>query len=295
MAVTQPNGVAGLGPFSIAGCNRLGPVAQVAPCAIVVIDAGGVITEFNAMAEVCFRSTADEAIGSDMRLLVTALPDGTGMAWVSDFLTGPTRPQHAVPRLIHARRRDGSTFPAELSLSVIDDRATRTYAAFFRDLSTHVAREPRRTATRGALLPVPSCSATGALTAELAHELTQPLAAASYFMSAGEALLADEANREQAIALMRLAGEQVLRCGDIIARVRAQATRPAAEIGETCVCEVIEDAVAPSLPGESGDAAVLDHERDSIAEIELLDRAQVADAVSQGTLPRSSPRHHGEI
>jgi PAS domain S-box-containing protein len=91
-----------------------------APDAVVCVDGNGRIALVNAQAERLFRYRRQELIGEPAEMLV---PDAVRAAHPEHrgrYMADPKpRPMGARSEL-HGRRRDGSTFPAEISLSAVE-------------------------------------------------------------------------------------------------------------------------------------------------------------------------------
>ena len=83
-----------------------------------------------------------------------------------------------IGRVVVGLRKDGSTFPMELSVGEVDRRRPRLFTGFVRDLT-----ERQRARARGCRSCRRSCShvsrlsAMGQMASALAHELNQPLTA----------------------------------------------------------------------------------------------------------------------
>ncbi|NYT40421.1 GHKL domain-containing protein [Sphingomonas sp. R-74633] len=77
----------------------------------------------------------------------------------------------------------------------------------------------------------------------LAHELNQPLAAASNFLAVGGLLLKSEGSREAAEAQIQQARGQIARAGDIIRRIRDYLAKGSAEMRVEPIDAVIHDAI----------------------------------------------------
>ena len=116
-------------------------------------------------------------------------------------------------------------------------------------------------------------AAMGQMASVLAHELNQPLAAASNYLSAAKRLPVVDGSR--AMALVDKAGQQILRAGEIIQRLRdfvskGQLTRHVAEIGP-----VLKESVALALMDRSHrDIKVVEHV-DPGARFVRIDRVQI--------------------
>jgi len=109
--------------------------------------------------------------------------------------------------------------------------------------------------------------------------LNQPLAAASYFISAGEALLADAANLEQASAILRMGGEQILRAGEVVRRVRALTAPPTPRLERVSLPDVVEVGTAMALLGEIEHEIEVVKNFDPLAEFVIIDRLQITQVI----------------
>ena len=116
-------------------------------------------------------------------------------------------------------------------------------------------------------------SVAGELATSIAHELNQPLAAASNYLSAAKRLPVVDGSR--AMALVDKAGQQILRAGEIIQRLRdfvskGQLTRHVMDIGP-----VLNESVALALMDRSHrDIKVVEHV-DPGARFVRIDRVQI--------------------
>ena len=108
---------------------------EAAPDAIIIVDERGRIELVNAQAIELFGYSRDELIGASIELLV---PEAVREAHVTHrhrYLSAPgTRPMGAGFEL-HARRRDGSEFPVEISLSPLATPSGILTISAVRDMS----------------------------------------------------------------------------------------------------------------------------------------------------------------
>lgn len=110
---------------------------------VIATDDRGQITTFNKSAEQVFGYAAAEAIGRNVALLIpheTAGEHGSClsrylMTETSSKLTGPG------PREVAAKRRDGSQFPAELSVGEIKTESEHQFVGILRDISVRKEAE----------------------------------------------------------------------------------------------------------------------------------------------------------
>jgi two-component system sensor kinase FixL len=152
------------------------------------------------------------------------------------------------------------------------------------DVSEHRAAEARLAAVQADLLRVSRLSAMGAMASGLAHELNQPLAAATNYLNAAGRLLSPpggEAGTLQARAdrLARAAvidaADQMLRAGDIVRRLRAFIGRGEAALRREDVGGVIREACELARADGAAGAADLVVRDVGCGEMALLDRTQM--------------------
>lgn len=126
---------------------------ESAPDPIVVVDHGGTIVLVNREAERSFGYRRDELLGQSIDLLV---PDAQRAGHESRrraYVTAPrTRPMGAEGARVAVRRRDGTEYPAEVSLSPLET-GEGLVIAIVRDVSVRLALEAqlRYLATHDAL------------------------------------------------------------------------------------------------------------------------------------------------
>ena len=114
---------------------QLVAVFESAPDAIVIVDADGRIGLVNQQAEALFGHERARLIGRRVGRLLPALRGGLASAQheAATNLDGPEGGRRTIETT--ARRRDGSEFPAEITLTSLDVGEGRTVAAFVRDVT----------------------------------------------------------------------------------------------------------------------------------------------------------------
>lgn len=116
--------------------ERKGAILESALDAIITIDHRGRIVEFNPAAERTFGRTAREVVGRNMgELIVPARLRGAHEAGMVRYLA--TKEAHVLGRRVEvpALRSDGSEFPAELAIAVIDRPGDPLFTAYVRDVT----------------------------------------------------------------------------------------------------------------------------------------------------------------
>ena len=122
-------------------------VLASAPDAIIGVNADGEIELVNTQAERLFDWTADELVGRPIEVLVPDAAHERHRGHLTGYLRDPqVRPMGAGLSL-SGRRRDGSEFPAEISLSATEhseDSEDRLVLAAVRDVTERIELEERR-------------------------------------------------------------------------------------------------------------------------------------------------------
>jgi PAS domain S-box-containing protein len=237
------------------------------PSAMFIVDGIGTIHAFSASAERMFGYAAHEVIGLNIAVLATGPTHHQAESFLERYHAGGKSHVSDATRVLYARRRDNSLLPVDLWMDEIDDGLQPLYTGFLRDLTEKSAAEEPLGEMRGQLLHISRLSAMGEMAAELAHELNQPLAAAAYFIGAADLVLAEDANREQGRALLRLGGEQVLRGAEIIRRMRGFASTDVLDMQSVSISSIIKDAMAMAVLGEGLDDIQLLCDFDSEADL----------------------------
>ncbi|WHU02818.1 MULTISPECIES: ATP-binding protein [unclassified Sphingomonas] len=109
----------------------------------------------------------------------------------------------------------------------------------------------------------------------LAHELNQPLAAASNFLSVGELMLKGDGSREAALLQVRQARSQITRAGDIIRRIRDYLAKGSADLRIEAIDDVINDAIELARGAKVAPSARITYSSAQPAARALIDRVQI--------------------
>ena len=128
--------------------NLLVRVAELAPCAMLLVDAHGRLTMVNAEAERVFGYQRHEMLGQALEMLLPAPLREAHVGMRRGFLAAPSARTMGDGRRLHARRKNGDEFPVEIGLSPIESsEGTNTLAAVF-DITS---RQLQQVATERAL------------------------------------------------------------------------------------------------------------------------------------------------
>lgn len=159
-----------------------------------------------------------------------------------------------------------------------------------RDETARRAAEERLEGLRAELLRAARLGAVGAMAAGLAHELNQPLGAATNFLAAAEAMLGPAAGAGTPAASLGLdgareavadAGRQTLRAGEIVRRLRDFVSNGDADMRVEEIGPLVAEACAAALPppGSGEGAVALDVHVAAGTCAALVDRVQVQQVV----------------
>ncbi len=108
---------------------------EAAPDGMVIVNREGVIVLVNAQVERLFGYERAELVGEPVEILVPDRFSGMHMAFRSGYVSEPrTRPMGLAGDL-HARRKDGSEFPIEVTLSPLETDEGLLVSAAVRDIS----------------------------------------------------------------------------------------------------------------------------------------------------------------
>jgi len=152
-------------------------VLDAAPNAMIMVDPAGVINFANASAATVFGYSLSELIGCEIEMLIPKRFRDRHPGYRKDFLSHPSGRAMGVGRDLFGRRKDGSEFPVEVGLSPMRTTRGVFVLASLIDITARKAAEleARRRLEQVELLG--RVSLLGEMTASLAHELNQPLAA----------------------------------------------------------------------------------------------------------------------
>lgn len=256
---------------------HLQSVLDTVPDAMVVIDTRGSMQSFSATAERLFGYTPKEAIGKNVSMLMPSPYREQHDNYLSRYLTTGERRIIGMRRIVVGQRKDGSTFPMELSVGEMRSGERRFFTGFVRDLTERQQTEQRLQELQAELIHMSRFTALGEMASTLAHELNQPLTAVANYLKGGRRLLdgGQSDNIPKAREAMERAADQALRAGQIIRRLREFVARGETERQVENLAKLVEEASALALVGAKESGVRVSFEFDPRAEFVLADRIQV--------------------
>jgi PAS domain S-box-containing protein len=219
---------------------------EAAPDAFVCVDRMGRIVLVNSQAERLFDYRREELIGRPVEMLVPDAVRDVHSRHRAHYLCSPvTRPMGAGLQLA-ARRRDGTEFPAEISLSAVQSDDGPIVSAVIRDVSERMraelevraAREEADRANR----------AKSDFLSRMSHELRTPLNAILGF---AQLLELDELSSQQADSVHHIlsGGNHLLALVDEVLEIsRIEAGRLNVSLEPVLLAEVVDKVVGLLQP-----------------------------------------------
>lgn len=253
---------------------HLRSILSTMPDAMVVIDITGSILRFSAAAEALFGHSEAEMIGRNVALLMPAPDRDRHDGYIARYLVSGERRIIGTGRVVFGQRKDGTTFPMELSIAEAGTGAQRIFTGFMRDLTERRRTEARVQDLQAELIHVSRVSAMGTMASTLAHELNQPITAVVTWVEAVRDQLAGPAPDLPALReALEHAAADALRAGRIVRRLRAFVARGEMERTVETLPMLISEAAALGLMGMAGVDVALDI--DPQASPVLVDRIQI--------------------
>ncbi len=208
-------------------------IVETAVDAIILIDQRGRIEAFNAAAERLFLYRADEVIGKNVSILMPEPYSSEHDHYLRRYQMTGNRHIIGVGREVTARRKDGTTFPAHLSVAELSVDGETKFTGIVRDLTERVKLEMKLREESG-LVKI------GELAAVLEHEVKNPLAAVGGAIQVlGEKLTAPEDREIIDEVLRRLDGLSAM-MGDLLLYSRP----PKPRLASVDLAELVESLLA---------------------------------------------------
>jgi len=256
---------------------HLRSVLETVPDAMIVIDSAGVMQSFSATAQRLFGYTQDEVTGHNVSMLMPSPYREMHDSYLSRYLTTGERKVIGRGRVAVGLRRDGSTFPMELSVGEMISGGKRSFTGFIRDLTERHETQRRLQDVQAELIHMSRFTALGEMASTLAHELNQPLTAVASYLNGCRRLLTGPDTGQSLILRDAIdkAAEQALRAGQIIRRLRQFVVRGEAEPHAEELRKLVEEASALALVGAKATGVRVGFSFDPSLSYVLADKIQV--------------------
>lgn len=197
----------------------LSSILDTVPDALVIIDTNGTIQSFGAAAQTMFGYGQDDVLGRNVSMLMPAPHREAHDEYLAHYARTGERRIIGIGRVVPGRRKDGTTFPLELTVGEVKLPGIHFFTGFLSDLTESEQREQRMHQLQAELAHVSRLSEMGQLASALAHEVNQPLTAVTNYLGGARRLLA-RGRGEAADAALERALEQSQRARQIIENLR---------------------------------------------------------------------------
>jgi len=274
-SVDRPDQHARLGAGTEA---HLRSILATVPDAMVIIDEQGIILSFSAAAEKMFGYAESEVVGENVSMLMPSPDRERHDGYLENYRRTGVRKIIGIGRVTTGRRRDGNTFPMELSVGEAWVEGKRTFTGFVHDITQRQQVQLRLQDLQSELAHVGRVSEMGTLASSLAHELNQPLTAIASYSEGLADLLAGDMDADKVVlareTLKDVASEAV-RAGEIVRRMRDFMSHGQTEHRTENLPQLITEANALALVGSREHGIDVQVSLDPKAEAVFVDRVQV--------------------
>lgn len=257
--------------------SHLRSILSTVPDAMVVIDDQGLILSFSAAAEQLFGYTEAELLGANVSRLMPSPDRERHDGYIRRYLETGEKRIIGIGRVVFAQRKDGSTFPMELSIGEARGDAHPLFTGFIRDLTERQKTEERLEALQSELIHVSRVSAMGTMASTLAHELNQPITAVANYVEAVRDLLVDPDPDDMPMIRDALddTAKEALRAGHIVRRLRDFVARGEVEKTIEKLPLLINEAAVLGLMGAREKGVAPRFDLDPYASPVLVDKVQI--------------------
>ena len=204
------------------GVEDLHALIDTVPDAMVVIDERGRITSFNKGAERMFGYSEGDILGENVSMLMPSPDREEHDGHIRRYLETGKKRVLGIGRVTTARRRDGATFPIDLSIGEVILRSEQAFVGFIRDLTESRKAQRMLHKLQDELAHTSRITSMGTLATSIAHELNQPLTAITNYAQAARDLLVDPtpANLSLVREALEETAQEALRAGHIVHGLR---------------------------------------------------------------------------
>ncbi len=259
---------------------HLASILDTVPDAMVLIDEAGLVRSFSSTAQRLFGWTSEEMFGQNVSRLMPEPYRSAHDGYLQRYYATGERRIIGLGRVVIGERKDGSTFPMELSVGEIRTGRERYFTGFVRDLTETQRTQARLQELQGELVHIARLTSMGEMASALAHEINQPLSAIANYLKGGRRLLEEpQLDRDMLDGALDKAGEQALRAGAIIRRLRDFVARGETERQVESLHRMVEEAAALALIGARELGIDVRFDYDAAVDRVLADRVQVQQVI----------------
>lgn len=251
--------------------SLLAQIVEASEDAILSGTVDGTVLSWNPAAERMFGWTKAEMLGNNSMLLIPPELREEQQARIERMKTGFSVRVYET----HRMHKDGRRIPVQVTLFPLHeaDGGIARGAAILRDLTAQRESESRVRTLEADNAHFGRLIEMGQMSAAIAHELNQPLAAIANYLAAARNLVQSGANLETLIEIMDKASRQTKRAGKVLRVLRDFLEKRETRVVAQDLNTVVRDAVAMASMGEDSVAMNLDL-ADDLPEVPL-DQIQI--------------------
>ena len=200
----------------------LDALMEAAVDAIIIIDENGMIQRFNPAAEAMFGYSEAELRGRNLSLLMPEPNRSRHDSYLERYSRTRKAAVIGTGREETGLRRNGETFPRQLSVGEIRQPNRSRYVGIIRDVTEMRQAQQQVRHLEEQLLHADRLVILGELTAGIAHEINQPLTAIAAYADAGASIIdrIDEAPAADMRSICDRIGGQARRAAEVVQRLR---------------------------------------------------------------------------
>jgi len=241
--------------------SELQALMDAAVDAVILIDHRGTVTGFNRSAERLFGYESAEILGRNVQVLMPEPYHSAHDQYLERYAATNVPHIIGVGREVEALRKDGTVFPAFLSVGQVAGAIPARFVGLIRDVTTErqalamlqaerdraearqaAEQEARRLQER--MTHVSRMATLGEMAAGIAHEINQPLSAIATYARACERFLdSAEPDLEETRQSVHEIGQEAMRAGQMIRRLRQLVSGEPSQHVQTDLNALIEDIV----------------------------------------------------
>jgi two-component system sensor kinase FixL len=259
---------------------KLRAILDTAVDGIVTIDECGVIESFNPAAERMFGYSAREVIGQNVNVLMPSPNREEHDGYIARYRSTGEARIICTPREVTGLRKDGTTFPLELSVSVWCAGCGQKFTGMMRDVSERKQVQQQERRQREQLAHVARVSTVSSMAAGLVHEISQPLAAiVNYSQGCARRLRCGNNDPRALLGAMEQITAQAQQVGAITQRLRRFVSQGKPQRSMQDVNRLVEQAASLAQPEANQHGVALRFDLDDHLPRVLVDDIQVVQVI----------------
>lgn len=220
------------------------------PIAMFLVDCEGGIRAVGAKTQEDFGYQSSDLVNHNVNVLMSSPHRERHDAYIARYLKTGERRMIGCPRIENALDNSGHAIAVEVNIGEVMLGDQRMFVGFLRPIESTVSNRQQLQNMLAELAHISRVSAMGALATAIAHELNQPLTTIANFAAGARDRLAareDSGDLEEVIAAIDHCGNQALRAGQLLHRLR-EFIEPSAKDAEfVSVEKLVDDTISLAL------------------------------------------------